>query len=83
MTDLMETLYEYMLQASYPAHLNRADYHAASDRAAQLQTRLQRELSPAGRELLESCLDALEQRHDLETQALFLTTLTVSRELWR
>ena len=81
MTDLMYLLYSYAQEAGCSAHLNTPDYREVTALTARLSRSLQASLPADAEDLLEKYQDAMEERHALELEALFLAVMALNREL--
>ena len=81
MTDLMQLLYDYTLNTGFTNRLNTGAYRSLETLTEGLAGKLQKKLAGDTWDTLEKYQDALAEQRDLELQAMFLSTLALSREL--
>ena len=83
MTDLMRTLYDYVLTQSESYLAVYPEYRDFCRRAAEKEQSLRADLSQEGEQLLEDMLGELWLRRQAEQEAAFRAALTLCRELNR
>ncbi len=83
MTDLMNTLYEYVLTQSKTYLAVHPEYEDFCLRAAEKEQSLRASLSQEDTQLLEDMLGELWLRHQAEQEATFRATVTLCRGLNR
>ena len=81
MTDLMTLLFDHTMDSGFTSRLNTAEYRELSDLTDRLSRSLRAQLPLGCEEALEKYHDALEERHDLELEAMFLSAFDLAREL--
>ena len=81
MTDLMTLLFDHAMDSGFTSRLNTAEYRELSDLTDRLSRSLRAQLPLGSEETLEKYHDALEERHDLELEAMFLSAFDLAREL--
>lgn len=83
MTDLMRTLYDYVLTQSESYLAVYPEYRDFCRRAAEKEQSLRADLSQEGEQLLEDMLGELWLRRQAEQEAAFCAALALCRELNR
>ena len=83
MTDLMRTLYDYVLTQSESYLAVYPEYRDFCRRAAEKERSLRANLSQEDEQLLEDMLGELWLRHQAEQEAAFQASLALCRELNR
>lgn len=83
MTDLMRTLYDYVLTQSEPYLAVYPEYRDFCRRAAEKEQSLRADLSQEEEQLLEDMLGELWLRRQAEQEAAFCAALALCRELNR
>ena len=83
MSDLMNTLYEYVLTQSKTYLAVYPEYEDFCCRAAEKEQSLRANLSQEGEQILEDMLGELWLRHQAEQEAAFQASLALCRELNR
>lgn len=83
MTDLLNTLYDYVLTQSEAYLAVYPEYPDFCRRAAEKERSLRANLSQEEEQLLEDMLGELWLRHQAEQEAAFRAALTLCRELNR
>ena len=83
MTDLMRTLYDYVLTQSESYLAVYPEYRDFCRRAAEKEQSLRADLSQEEEQLLEDMLGELWLRRQAEQEAAFRAALTLCRELNR
>lgn len=81
MTDLMQTLYNYLQENRARDFLSHKYFWYYSNVLDLLESALMNTLTDEQQELLEQYQDAVYECCDMEQQALFLATLSLAREL--
>lgn len=81
MTDLMETLYDYTLVSRFPAYLNTEACRGTDIPLTQHANTLCQELPQGLRQTFDKYLEAADERHELELEAMFQAAFSVAREL--
>ena len=83
MTDLLNTLYDYVLTQSESYLAVYPEYRDFCRRAAEKERSLRANLSQEDEQLLEDMLGELWLRHQAEQEAAFRASLALCRELNR
>lgn len=81
MTDLMETLFQYLWEKRLPLYLAELDSTVSSLRTSRCEEALASALSPEQQELFQACQEAWDSRLDLELKAMFQAALGTGLEL--
>lgn len=81
MTDLMQLLYSYALDTGFTARLNTPDYHRLEALEKRLAARLRQKLAGDAWDTLGKYQDALAEQREAELEAMFLSALSLAREL--
>lgn len=81
MTELMQLLYNYILETEFRSQLYTEQYRIQKLSVNQLDHQLQQVLPEDLRPLLDSYREALGLRQSFELEAMFLSALTLTRAL--
>ena len=81
MTELMQLLYNYILETEFRSQLYTEQYRIQKLSVNQLDHQLQQVLPEDLRPLLDSYREALGLRQGFELEAMFLSALTLARAL--
>ena len=81
MTELMQTLYNYILARRFNAYLSTEEYRAAQVLADRLSDKLRQKLAGDTWDTLEKYQDALMEQRDMELEAMFQAAFALCREL--
>ena len=81
MTELMQLLYNYILETEFRSQLYTEQYRIQKLSVNQLAHQLQQVLPEDLRPLLDSYREALGLRQSFELEAMFLSALTLARAL--
>lgn len=81
MTELMQLLYNYILETEFRSQLYTEQYRIQKLSVNQLDHQLQQVLPEDLRPLLDSYREALSLRQSFELEAMFLSALTLARAL--
>lgn len=81
MTDLMETLFQYLWEKRLPLYLAELGSRLSGLRASRCEEALTSSLSPEQQELFQAYREARDDRLDLELKAMFQAALDAGLEL--
>lgn len=81
MTDLMETIYNYILEYRLTAYLNTSDYRNTCLLLPKHLETLYKELPDGLRQTFDKYRDAEDEHHNIELEAMFQAAFAVALEL--
>lgn len=81
MTELMQILYDYTVETSFPANLHTSRYQVQKFNADQLDRQLRQALPEDLQPMLNSYQDALYAQQESELEAMFLSALALAKSL--